>query len=194
MAGIRTSTLLKYILNAGLLLWLIIAVPGVAGAQDTAAVTRKTLAAGFDNLVLGMSFEQLGTALRAHAGFQYRGEPELSLSPDGKEKIIETKGGVFIERAVFQFADNKLFSIILDLQAAKLDYFTLYTNFVTRYGNPLLLDPRQAIWDDGTTRLLLEKPLTVKYLSVAFIEAKKKQEAGTKAMQEETRELFIEKL
>lgn len=168
------------------LLGLFTLTPGLPALED--------LSNGFDDLSLGMEFSALDEALQKHAGFLYRGLPEVSLSPAGQEKIIETRGGRFIKRGIFQFSENKLFSIILDLNEAELDYYTLFTSFSTRYGDPLSLDPRQAIWENSSVRMILEKPLTLKYLSVPVLMAKERAGTVEKSIREENREDFIKKL
>lgn len=170
-----------------LVLSALILVQGSLGALEE-------LSNGFDTLELGMDFDALDAALKKQAGFFYQGLPEVSLSPGGEEKIIETRGGRYISRGIFQFSDNRLFSIILDLNSQELDYFTLFTSFTTRFGDPVSLDPRQSIWENAKVRMILEKPLTLKYLSVEVMAAR--MEAGTmeKSAREDARESFINKL
>jgi hypothetical protein len=50
-----------------------------------------------------------------------------------------------------------------------------------KYGEPKTLDPREAVWEDETTRMSLERPLTVKYIDLTVfnqIIADSKLESG----------------
>ena len=175
--------------------WLIVALSLFNAASLIAqAQPPVKLSLGFDNLQLGMSYAAIKTALTDKPGFQYRGEPDLSLSPGGEEKIIQTNGGFYIERAIFQFSNDQLFSIILDINPKAVDHFTLFSQFSAKYGDPQSLSPQQAVWDDGTVRILLEQPATVKYLLIQTINDKLRAAGNAKAAQEEARETFLKKL
>jgi len=50
------------------------------------------------------------------------------------------------------------------LNARLVDHYSVYTSLVRRYGEPLSLNPHEAVWESEETRLSLERPLTVKYL------------------------------
>jgi hypothetical protein len=45
-----------------------------------------------------------------------------------------------------------------------IDHFSVFTQFVEKYGQPSFLDPRSAIWETDETRIAIERPLTVKYI------------------------------
>jgi len=167
---------------------------GAAPQTSPAPTPSKPLSKGFDELKLGMDYQAVSEVLKKSTSFRYRGDPDVSLSPDGKEKIIETKGGFYVRRAVFQFLNDKLFAITLDLEPAQFDWYMLYTTLTASYGEPQGFEPRQALWDDGTVRLQLEKPLTVKYLAVEIMNSKLNQAGVQKALQEDTRDAFLKKL
>ncbi|MDR3138154.1 MAG: hypothetical protein LBT95_00610, partial [Treponema sp.] len=42
--------------------------------------------------------------------------------------------------------------------------YSVFTSLVKKYGEPGLLDPKQALWESEDTRIALERPLTVKYI------------------------------
>jgi hypothetical protein len=124
----------------------------------------------------------------------YHGTPDVSLSPGRDEKIIEAHGGRFIKRGIFQFRNDKLFTILLEFNPDQLDYYGLYTEFVSRYGDAVFLSPEEAMWENAAVRLVLEKPLTLKYLDKPVIEALQKEAGIQQAVQEGSRADFINKL
>jgi hypothetical protein len=38
------------------------------------------------------------------------------------------------------------------------------TAFLNRYGEPNFLNPQETVWETDTTRVSIERPLTVKYI------------------------------
>ncbi len=173
--------------------WLIAAVLILCAGLGLAAQT-VALSKGYDQLVLGLAYQTAYDALRNNPALDYRGTPDVSMSPGREEKIIETRGGSFINRGVFQFRNDKLFSIILEMNPLQLDYYSLFTNFSRKYGDPLSLDPQSALWEDATVRIILEKPCTVKYIDKPVLESLQKQATINASRQEENRQRFIDKL
>jgi hypothetical protein len=47
-----------------------------------------------------------------------------------------------------------------------VDHYSVFTSLVEKYGQPDSLNPQQAVWETETTRLALERPLTVKYIDM----------------------------
>jgi hypothetical protein len=45
-----------------------------------------------------------------------------------------------------------------------MDYYSVFTNLVSKYGQPTYLDPKEAVWETEETRIAVERPLTVKYI------------------------------
>ncbi len=118
---------------------------------------------GFSDIALGMTLAEAKSALEADPYFAYRGDPDVQFLPATEIPLVDTDGRGFVSRGVFQFQDDLLFVITLEL-ADPLDYFSVYTSLVEQYGEPIELSPDGARWEDGTTRLLLERPLIVKYI------------------------------
>jgi len=165
-----------------------------APAPAAPAVVPKPISGGYDNIKLGMAYQACYDALMSNTSLDYRGTPDVSLSPGRDEKIIETRGVHFIKRGIFQFRQDKLFTIILELNPLNIDYYTLYTTFVERYGEAKFLSPDLSSWEDGSVRLMLEKPLTLKYLDVAVIDALAKEASIEESGQERSRAGFIDHL
>ena len=52
----------------------------------------------------------------------------------------------------------------LNINTAKIDYYSMFTTLSKKYGNPNSLDPQKAVWEDKEVTIILEKPLSVKYI------------------------------
>lgn len=128
-------------------------------ADDSPALPRA-----FRGLSLGMDLDALKSALQQDPTFFFRGDRDVSFLPSREQSLVETTGFSFIRRAFFQLIDGKLFIMAFTLDPGLVDHYSVYTAFVKKYGEPRFLDPKQAIWESGETRVSIERPLTVKYL------------------------------
>lgn len=163
-------------------------------AQDSAAADRSRLQRGFSSLELGMTVEEAKAALGTDSSFRYRGEPDVSFLPRTDVPVIEVEGSAFIESAVLQFREETLYVLSLVLDRTRLDYFAVYESLVDQYGEPSTLDPGQAVWESDDTRLALERPLTVKYLDVPTFRGIVESGEMEEALDEVTRDRFLEQL
>jgi len=48
-----------------------------------------------------------------------------------------------------------------------IDHYSVFTQLVEKYGQPNYLDPSSAVWETDSTRIAVERPLTVKYIDKA---------------------------
>jgi hypothetical protein len=126
----------------------------------------QTLPRRFRELTLGMGLEELKTALQKDGLFYFRGDRDVSFLPSREQNLIETTGFSFIRRAFFQLREGELFIMGFSLDPAIIDHYSVFTTFVKKYGEPSFLDPKQAVWETGDTRVSIERPLTVKYIDM----------------------------
>jgi hypothetical protein len=131
-----------------------------AGEADDSPALPRT----FRGLSLGMDLDALKSALQQDPTFFFRGDRDVSFLPSREQSLVETTGFSFVRRAFFQLIDDKLFIMAFTLDPGLVDHYSVYTTFVKKYGEPRFLDPKQAIWESGETRVSIERPLTVKYL------------------------------
>jgi len=141
-----------------------------------------------------MSFEETQEALLVDQAFRYRGEPDVQFLPATRIPLIETEGRAFVSSAVFQFHDEVLSVITLVLDRDRLDYFSVYRSLVEQYGEPTTLDPGRSLWERGDTRLTLERPLSVKYVDVPTLDGMIEGGQVEEALDELTRDRFLEQL
>jgi hypothetical protein len=154
--------------------------------------TENPIPRGFRGIELGMSMEQVKVKLSADALFGYRGEPDVSLLPTPQQSLIECTGSSFIRRSFFQFHEGRLFVLILALDSARLDYYTLFTTLSRKYGDSTRLDPSEAVWEFAGVRLALERPLSVKYIDLAVFNALREQGQAQQTLSELSRQSFLE--
>ena len=169
---------------------LIVAILGIAASRVPAGELQR----GFSSIRLGMALDEAKEALQTDPHFRYRGDPDVQFLPLTEIPLIETEGRVFVDRAVLQFQDDDLAVIALMLDRTRLDYFSVYESLVSSYGQPTRLDPGQAVWEDGRTRIALERPLTVKYIDVPTLNAIIESGRMEDALDEVTRERFLDQL
>jgi hypothetical protein len=152
----------------------------------------EALPMGFRGITLGMGLDQVKSALRADPLFSYRGDPDVSFLPQSSQYLIECDGNAYVKRAYFQFADSRLFIMILVLDPQKLDHFSLWTALTAKYGQPTSLDPSETVWQTDVERFSLEKPLTVKYIDNKTFSALLSQGGAQRDLEQLSREKFIE--
>lgn len=158
------------------------------------AFAQASLPSGYRGITLGMSLEQVKSALLRDAEFGYRGDRDVSMLPDGDRNIIETKGAGYLSDCWFQFTDGKLYTIIININTAKMDYYSVFNTLCGKYGNPDELDPEHCTWNGSAVIMTLEKPLCIKYIDVQ-LSGQLEQRAQTEAASEETaRKSFLDSL
>jgi hypothetical protein len=138
--------------------------PITTGGEPSGAAGTEGMPRQFRSLYLGMSLEELKSALTKDSYFNFRGDSDVSLLPARDQSLVETTGSLFIRRAFFQFRDGELFIMALVMDTNQIDYYSMFTNFVSKYGEPAYLDPKETVWENEDTRISIERPLTVKYI------------------------------
>jgi hypothetical protein len=160
-------------------------------AQETGAAD---LPRQFRTITLGMGLEELKAALTEDGLFNFRGDRDISFLQSPQQSLVETTGLSFIKRAFFQLAQGELFIMAFTMNTELIDHYSIFTALVEKYGQPDSLDPQQAVWDNGATRLALERPLTIKYIDRGVFNGilEESSVSGTREIRE--RQEFIDAL
>jgi hypothetical protein len=139
-----------------------------AGTGDAAESpgAKKTAARSFRGVELGMDRDTAIAALKKDPIFAYRGPEDISLLPSPNQSLIEVSGPSFVKRGYFQFYEGKLWTMIIELNPDKVDHYSIYVSLVEKYGEPVLIDPKEARWEDKATRMALERPLSMRYMDM----------------------------
>jgi hypothetical protein len=159
---------------------------------QAAGAPVKAPPSSFRTVALGMTVEQVKEALGKDALYRYRGDPDVSFLPLSGERLIECEGSSYLRRAYFQFAEGRLYVMILVLDQQKLDHYSLFTAFSAKYGEPASFSPVEAVWQSEGVRFSLERPLTVKYIDRRVFAEQLARGAAQEDLERLSRERFIE--
>lgn len=162
-------------------------------------IFSQELPDGYDNILLGMSLEQTKTELMKNSDFGYHGESDVSLLPTQNRTLIETDNSknsrnAFLERCWFQFYDDSLYIITININQKKMDYYSIFTTLCEKYGDPTSFSPKQSTWKNEEVTMTLEKPLTLKYIDNKTFESLQQYSNVQLSGEEITRELFLDQL
>jgi hypothetical protein len=160
-----------------------------------ASFAQTALPKGYGNIVLGMSKEEVQDALKKTPAFGYRGERDVSLLPSTRQTVIETPGGGSVfARAWFQFNEDRLAVITINLNPAKADRFSVFTTLVSKYGEPRVITPQKSEWRNDDIIFTLESPLTLKYVDARVFDKDAEQTSSGQTTAEQTYRQFLEGL
>ena len=146
----------------------------------------EPLPRSFRSLQLGMSLDELKTELTDDGLFEFRGDRDVSFLPAKEENLVETTGLSFIRRAFFQLREGQVFIMAFSLDVQRIDHYSVFVSLIKKYGEPTSLNPHESVWENGETRVSLERPLTIKYIDMAVFNA-----IINESRAEETREVFL---
>lgn len=151
---------------------------------------------GYGGVNLGMTVEQTKKALKDNSDFGYRGDRDVSLLPGENRILIETEGfsGSFLERCWFQFYEEKLYSITVNVNREKIDHYSIFSTLCKKYGNPDTLNPEKSVWKSQSVMMSLERPLTLKYVDLQIFEKLQNKSTVSPSAQEVLREMFLDSL
>ena len=88
----------------------------------------------------------------------------MSLLPGENRMLIETSSDGYLERCWFQFYEDKLYTIILNFNPEKMDFYSIFNRLLSKYGEPENLSPEIVRWQDERVLLSLERPISVQYI------------------------------
>lgn len=145
----------------------------------------------YRGISLGMDIDTVKEQLLKDGIFGYRGDRDVSFLHTESRSLIETAGPSFIDRSWFQFHEDALYVMIFRLNPDRIDYYSVYTTLVKKYGEPTRLDPRVALWSDDRITLSLERPLTVKYVDAVVFSQLIESDTTERAMSDVLREDFL---
>lgn len=160
---------------------------------------EKKVADGYGGVALGMSVEQVKKALKDNSDFGYHGDRDVSLLPGENRVLIETDatafaGFSFLERCWFQFYNDRLYIITINVNREKMDHFSIFDSLCKKYGAPDSVSPEKSVWNGENVTMSLERPLTLKYVDRKTFESLQKKSLVGPDGTEITREMFLEGL
>jgi len=160
-------------------------------SQESGESGRDLVPDGYREIKLGMDLELVKNLLQKDPYFLFRGDPDVSMLERPNTTLIECRGSYHIDRAFFQFYQEKLYIIILLLNPEPLDHYAVYTALLEKYGKPVFFSPKNITWGGPEVELSLERPLTVKYIDLKVFEEINSQRGTEEAHLEVLREDFL---
>ena len=155
---------------------------------------------GYKKYSFGMSMDEVKDAIKEDSLLKNVREEVLSVRIQPDKQILTVYGdrrnGGYVEKAYFQFNEDKLFYIYLPLSEKKVEYYSLLKSMTDKYGNATNLEPKKASWENDSVRIQIEKPCILKYTDIKTWDSLSSTEAEMEARKEEKieREKFLEDL
>lgn len=157
----------------------------------------QTLPDGYGGIKLGMSIEEVKEALLKNPQFGYRGDRDVSFLPGENRVLIQTEGSLrfpnsYLADCYFQFHNEKLYIITININREKMDYYSIFNQLCSKYGNPIKLSPQKAEWNNDNVMMDLEKPLSIKYTDKKVFDSLINDSKVKESEEEMDREKFLE--
>ena len=183
-------------IRKSVLFMLSVCICSICFAQENSQNETKDLPSGYGGVNLGMTVEDTKKALQQNSDFGYNGDRDVSLLPGENRVLIETDARdfakwSFLEQCWFQFYDDKLYTIMLNLNKKKVDYYSVYSSLVKKYGEPAEFSPERAVWKNDDVQLSLERPLILKYIDLQVFNSLVNEAMVDKTAQEKLRDEFL---
>jgi hypothetical protein len=160
----------------------------------------EDLPSGYKKYLFGMSMDEVKETIKDDSLLKNVREEVLSVGIEPDKEILTVYGdrrnGGYVEKAYFQFNEDKLFYIYLELSQKKVGYYSLLKSMTDKYGNATNLEPKKASWENDSVRIQIEKPCVLKYVDVKTWDSLSSMEADMEARKIEKieREKFLEDL
>lgn len=163
------------------------------------SVFSQSVAKGYGGVELGMSLEQVKNKLKKNSEFGYNGDRDVSLLPGENRILIETDaisgfGFSFLERCWFQFYNDELYIITININKEKMDHYSIFSALCKKYGRPNSVSPDKTLWENDDYSMSLERPLTLKYIDKNIFNQLQQKSLVNPSGSEITREMFLEGL
>ncbi|MGL4985636.1 MAG: hypothetical protein ACRC5H_00675 [Treponemataceae bacterium] len=166
---------------------------GFSQSADTTEENSE-LPRGYEGITLGMNFDAAKTALMENSIFGFRGDRDVSLLPTQNRILIETVGYSFVGRSWFQFFEDSLYVITINFNEKRMDFFSIFTTLNQKYGEPTSITNEKILWENESTMLILERPLTLKYVDVPTFNQLQSESTVRKSANDLLRKDFLETL
>ncbi len=157
----------------------------------------QTLPDGYGGVKLGMSLDEAKIQLLKNSDFGYSGDRDVSLLPGAGRTLVETnasggRGSDFLTQCYFQFYNQELYIITININTQKTDYYTMFSTLSNKYGQPVKLNPQMALWENDEIILQLERPLSVKYILKETFDMLKTAATVEKSYEEQNLQNFLD--
>ncbi|WP_300753960.1 hypothetical protein [uncultured Brachyspira sp.] len=127
---------------------------------------------GFKNITLGATREDTINAILGDNTMtlpkQYM-TGTVDLSAEESADFLALEENKFYKSGYFVFKDDSLYSITINFQPNQVDFLELLSALNAKYTKGSFLDANTVAWQNGDTRIILERPSVVKYINMSNI-------------------------
>lgn len=163
------------------------------------SVYAEAVPRGYGGVTLGMGLDETKGALKKNSDFGYAGDRDVSLLPGDDRILIETDATLtnahpFLTQCWFQFYEEKLYVMIINMNPEKVDHYSVYSSLCQKYGEPAEFTPDRSVWKGDGVIMSLERPLSLKYIDSTVSEKLRQGATVKKSASEYTRDVFLKGL
>jgi hypothetical protein len=178
--------MLKQVLSIILILNIAVCLYGQQKSESSGSLSNS-----YRSLTLGSSMAVTRDGLKNDNYFDYV-DPDVTMVNPPDLTRMNVSGRGYINSVTLQFYKDSMYSIILDLNTEMIDYYSIYNDLTSKYGNPQKFSSKIVRWQSGDVQLSLEKPLIVKYVQVSILESIKTEKQQPKSVTNISKEKFLE--
>ncbi|WP_295158100.1 hypothetical protein [uncultured Brachyspira sp.] len=124
---------------------------------------------GFKNITLGATREDTINAILSDNTMtlpkQYM-TGTVDLNAEESATFLALEENKFYKSGYFIFKDNALYSITIHFQPNQVDFLELLSSLNAKYTKGSFLNANTVAWQNGDTRIILERPSIVKYIDM----------------------------
>lgn len=156
-------------------------------------LSAQELSSGYKDIKLGMSKDEVADLIGKSYDFYDNRNEVLTIRLEPDTEIITAEGRGFIEIGYFHFHEDKLFQIFLIFNE-KVGYYTLLKRLTDKFGSPTRLDPKNAFWQEGDVKIVIEKPGKIKYLYLPIWNSLLNSDLSDRKILDQQRDSFVDDL
>lgn len=161
-----------------------------AAVTENASKENKVVAIdGFDSILLKMDYQTVLSKLEEGTNFIYSNQGPTWID---ENPVIAANGKGYISKGYFHFYESKLYSITIELNNSKIDYYTIFMTLQKKYGKYSAFSPLIVSWESDETILTLERPLLVRYIDKEIHDQLLEASKIKTSKAEKNRESFLE--
>jgi len=121
---------------------------------------------GFMGINIGLTREKVMEIADYNPIIHVPKNRDVELFPVEERKILTLSINPEIPNMYLQFYNNKLYSITMIFDEKYIDYYTLCSVLMDKYGEYTELNPDWREWNVNDIKIVVEKPSVVKYIAL----------------------------
>jgi hypothetical protein len=132
---------------------------------------EQMIARGYRGVELGMHIDKVREVLKKDRLLEIDIRTDFGDMDEEPYHMIRARNVPYINSIYYQFGTTEsvkkqLFAIIIHFNKEYNDFHYLMNKMKKKYGEPSLLTPTTANWENNKTKIILNSPSTVKYIDI----------------------------